>query len=53
MAKNIEVAVVCQNFEALVTNAVPLIHNLFDFEHLSPRLAFKGEAKGPFISLVT
>jgi hypothetical protein len=52
MAKNVEVAVVCQNLETLVTNAIPLIQNLFDFEHLSPRLVSKGEAEGPFIGLV-
>ena len=35
MAKNIEVAVVCQNLETVVANAIPLIQDLFDFEYLS------------------
>jgi hypothetical protein len=52
MAKDIEVAVVCQNLETLVTNAIPLIQDLFDFEDLSPRLVSKGEPERPFISLV-
>jgi hypothetical protein len=52
MTKNIEVAVVRQNLETLVTNAIPLIQNLFDFEGLSPRLVSKGEPEGPFIALV-
>jgi hypothetical protein len=52
MAKNIEVAVVCQDLETLVANAIPLIQNLFDFEDLSPRLVSKGEPEGPFIGLV-
>jgi hypothetical protein len=52
MAKNVQVAVVRQNLETLVINAVPLIQNLFDFEDPSPRLVSKGEPEGPFIGLV-
>jgi hypothetical protein len=52
MAKNIEVAVVCQNLETVVAYTIPLIQDLFDFEYLSPGLVAKGEAEGPFISLV-
>jgi hypothetical protein len=52
MAKNIEVAVVCQDLETLVTDAIPLIQNPFDFEDLSPGLVSKGEPEGPFIGLV-
>jgi hypothetical protein len=52
MAKDVEVAVVCQNLETMVTNAVPLIQDLLDFEYLSSRLVPKGEPEGPFIGLV-
>jgi hypothetical protein len=52
MAKDVEVAVVCQNLETVVTNAIPLIQDLFDFEDLSAGLVSKGEPKGPFIGLV-
>jgi hypothetical protein len=53
VAKDVEVAVVCQDFETLVTNAVPLVEHLLDFEHPSPRLTWKGEAKRPLIGFVT
>jgi hypothetical protein len=53
MAKNIEVAVVCQDLETFIAYAIPLIQHLFDFEYLSPGLVAQGEAEGPFISLVT
>jgi hypothetical protein len=52
MAKNVEIAVVGQNLEAVVTNTIPLIQDLFDFQYLSPGLVPKGEPEGPFIGLV-
>jgi hypothetical protein len=52
MAKDVEVAVVGQNLETLVTNAIPLIQDLFDFEDPSPGLVSKGEPEGAFIGLV-
>jgi hypothetical protein len=52
MAKDIEVAVVCQNLEAVVTNAIPLIQDLFYFEYLCPGPVSKGEPQGPLIGLV-
>jgi hypothetical protein len=52
MAKNVEVAVVCQNLETLVANSIPLIQDLFDFEYLSPGLVPKREPEGAFIGLV-
>jgi hypothetical protein len=52
MAKDIEVAVVGQNLETVVANAIPLIQHLFDIEDLSPGLGSKGESEGPFIGLV-
>jgi len=53
MAKNVDVAVVCQNLETVVTKAIPLIQDLFDFEDLSLGLVSKGEPERPFIGLVT
>jgi hypothetical protein len=52
MAKNVEIAVVGHNLETLVTNAIPLIQDLFDFQDRSFGLVAKGEPEGPFISLV-
>ena len=52
MAKNVEVAVVCQNLETLVTNAIPLIQDLFYFDYPSTGLVCEAETEGPFIRLV-
>jgi hypothetical protein len=52
MAKNVDVAIVCQNLETVVTNAIPLIQDLFDFANPSPGLVSKGEPERPFIGLV-
>jgi hypothetical protein len=52
MAEDVGVAVVGQNLETLVTNAIPLIEDLSNFEDLSPRLVSKREPEGPFIGLV-
>jgi hypothetical protein len=52
MAKNVEVAVVCQNLETVVANAIPLIHDLFYFEYPSTGLVCEAEAERPFIRLV-
>jgi hypothetical protein len=52
VAKNVKVAVVGQNLETLVANAIPLIQDLFDFQDLPSRLVSNGEPQGPFIRLV-
>ncbi len=52
MAKNVEVAVVCQNLETVVANAIPLIQDLFYFDYLSAGLVCEAETEGPFIRLV-
>ena len=52
MAKNVEVAVVCQNLETVVANAIPLIQDLFYFDYLSTGLVCEAETEGPFIRLV-
>jgi len=52
MAKNVEVAVVCQNLETVVANAIPLIQDLFYFDYLSAGLVSEAETEGPFIRLV-
>jgi hypothetical protein len=53
MAKNVEVAVVGQNLETAVTNAVPLIQNFLDLEGPGPRRVSKREPEGPLIGLVS
>jgi hypothetical protein len=52
MAKNVEVAVVCQNLETVVANAIPLIQDLSYFDYLSTGLVCEAETEGPFIRLV-
>jgi hypothetical protein len=52
MAKNVEVAVVCQNLETVVANAIPLIQDLFYFDYLSTGLVCEAETEGPFIRFV-
>jgi hypothetical protein len=52
MAKNVKVAVVCQNLETVVANAIPLIQDLFYFEYPSTGLFCKAETEGPFIRFV-
>jgi len=52
MAKDVEVVIVSQNLETLVTNTIPLIKDLPDFEDPSPGLFSNGEPERPFIGLV-
>ena len=52
MAKNVEVAVVCQNLETVVANAIPLIQDLSYFDYLSIGLVREAETEGSFIRLV-
>ena len=52
MAKNVEVAVVCQNLETVVANAIPLIQDLFYFDYLPTGLVCETETEGPLIRLV-
>jgi hypothetical protein len=52
VAKDVDAAVVGQNLETLVTNAIPLIKDLFDLEDPSPGRVSKREPEGPFIGPV-
>jgi len=52
MTKNVEAAVVCQDLETVVANAIPLIQDLSYFDYLSIGLVREAETEGPFIRLV-
>jgi hypothetical protein len=52
MAKNVEVAVVCQNLETVVANAIPLIQDLSYFDYLSTGPVCEAETEGAFIRFV-
>ena len=52
MAKDVEVVIVGQNLETLITNTIPLIEDLSDFEDPSPGLVSNREPERPFIGLV-
>jgi len=52
MTKNVEAAVVCQDLETVVANAIPLIQDLAYFDCLSTGLVYEAETEGSFIRLV-
>jgi len=52
MAKDVEVLIVGQNLETLVTNTIPLIEDLSDFEDPSRGLISNREPERPLIGFV-
>ena len=52
MAEDVEVAVIREDSEALVADAVPLVEHLLDFKYPSLGLVREAEAERPLVSLV-
>jgi hypothetical protein len=52
MAKDVEIVIIGQNLETLVTNTVPLIKDLSDFEDSAPGPVSDREPEGSFIGFV-
>jgi hypothetical protein len=52
MAKNIDVAIICSDLEALVSHTIPLVQDFLDFILWRVRLPRKGKAQRPFVRAV-